>query len=93
MWPPTKPSSNYTPVRTKRPKPENAIEACRDHNDEWEPFSTKEFLPTDAPSGSAEKIEVLRRRVEQGLPLWHRHDRVDYAGLKALHARLTPPRS
>lgn len=39
------------------------------------------FEPTDAPAGSAEKIEILRRRVELGLPLWHKNDRVDYSGL------------
>lgn len=39
------------------------------------------FLPTDAPAGSFEKIEVLRRRIELGQPLWHVDDRVDYSGL------------
>ena len=36
---------------------------------------------TDAPAGSPDKIEVLRRRVELGEPLWHVDDRVDYSGL------------
>ncbi len=38
-------------------------------------------MPTDAPAGSPEKIEILRRRVELGQPLWHDDDRVDYSGL------------
>ena len=39
------------------------------------------FLPTDAPAGSEEKIEVLRRRALHGQPLWHKDDRLDYSGL------------
>jgi hypothetical protein len=42
------------------------------------------WLPTDAPAGSAEKIEVLRKRVELGQHLWHPDDRFDYSGLGAL---------
>ena len=38
-------------------------------------------VATDAPAGSDEKIETLRRRVEMGQPLWHELDREDYAGL------------
>ena len=32
------------------------------------------FEPTDAFPGSEEKISVLRRRWESGLPLWHPED-------------------
>ena len=42
------------------------------------------FDPTDAPAGSPEKIEILRRRVEQGQPLWHQEDRRDYSGLSGV---------
>lgn len=38
------------------------------------------YDPTDAPAGSPEKIEVLRKRAELGQPLWHPNDRVDYTG-------------
>ena len=41
------------------------------------------FEATDAPAGSPDKIEMLRRRVESGVPLWHDKDRVDYTGLTA----------
>lgn len=53
-----------------------------------------EFYPTDAPSGSREKIEVLRKRVELQQPLWHPKDRADYSGLTgAVRCRdkQTPP--
>jgi hypothetical protein len=30
--------------------------------------------PTAAQPGTKEKVEVLRRRAEQGLPLWHPED-------------------
>jgi hypothetical protein len=51
------------------------------HDEDFAPAESNEFEPTDAPAGSPEKIEVLRRRVELGLPLWHAYDRYDYAGL------------
>lgn len=51
------------------------------HDEDFNPEERSDFRPTDAPAGSAEKIEILRRRVEQGLPLWHVKDRVDYSGL------------
>ena len=51
------------------------------HDEDFSPEETNDFAPTDAPAGSPEKIEILRQRVELGLPLWHAHDRVDYSGL------------
>jgi hypothetical protein len=51
------------------------------HDEEWSPDPNVEFEPTDAPAGSPEKIEVLRKRLELGLPLWHENDRYDYNGL------------
>ena len=51
------------------------------HDEDFVPNEDNNFEPTDAPAGSADKIEVLRRRVELGQPLWHRTDRVDYSGL------------
>lgn len=52
------------------------------HDEDFAPATESAgFEPTDAPAGSDEKIEILRRRVEQGQPLWHSHDRVDYSGL------------
>ena len=51
------------------------------HDEDFAPEVTDEFLPTDAPAGSDEKIETLRQRVEMGEPLWHDMDRMDYSGL------------
>ena len=51
------------------------------HDEDFDPQADDNFLPTDAPAGSAEKIDVLRKRVELGQPLWHEDDRVDYSGL------------
>ena len=51
------------------------------HDEDFAPEESREFNSTDAPAGSAEKIETLRRRVESGHPLWHREDRADYSGL------------
>ena len=50
------------------------------HDEDFLPADS-EFEPTDEPAGSDAKIDILRRRVELGLPLWHNHDRVDYTGL------------
>ncbi len=54
------------------------------HDEDFEPIESDDFHPTDAPPGTAEKIDVLRKRVELGLPLWHVEDRVDYSGLVAI---------
>jgi len=52
------------------------------HDEDFDPNDgAAHFEPTDAPAGSPEKIEVLRQRVELGLPLWHNKDRVDFTGL------------
>ena len=51
------------------------------HDEDFDPAASGEFEPTDAPAGSQQKIEILRRRVEHGMPLWHSEDRVDYSGL------------
>ena len=36
------------------------------HDEDFMPNRDENFIPTDAPAGSADKIEVLRRRVELG---------------------------
>ena len=51
------------------------------HDEDFDPDVSGEFEPTDAPAGSQKKIDILRRRVEHGMPLWHSDDRVDYSGL------------
>ena len=51
------------------------------HDEDFAPKVDGNFSPTDAPAGSDDKIELLRRRVEGGEPLWHEEDRCDYSGL------------
>ena len=51
------------------------------HDEDFNPIVSEEFEATKAPAGSETKIAALRRRVEQGLPLWHEEDRADYSGL------------
>jgi len=45
------------------------------HDEDFQPQIDQRFEPTDAPMGSQEKIEVLARRAQLGLPLWHPNDR------------------
>jgi hypothetical protein len=51
------------------------------HDEDFFPEGGVDFNATGAPAGSEEKIEILRRRVELGQPLWHGSDRKDYSGL------------
>ena len=51
------------------------------HDEDFNPSEGNDFRGTNAPAGSPAKIEILRRRIELGLPLWHNEDRVDYSGL------------
>lgn len=61
----------------------NVFEAILEygHDEDFVPNEGDEFIPTDAPAGSDEKIEALRQRVLSGMPLWHEEDRSDYSGL------------
>jgi hypothetical protein len=51
------------------------------HDAGFAPHADSGFTPTNAPAGSKDKVELLRRRVEQGQPLWHTEDRCDCSGL------------
>jgi hypothetical protein len=51
------------------------------HDEDFIPLPDDNFHPTSAPPGSAEKLSILAERVQQGQPLWHQDDRVDYAGI------------
>jgi hypothetical protein len=46
----------------------------------------REFCATNAEPGSPEKLEILARRIQSGLPLWHPNDRhaADVQGLDAV---------
>jgi len=51
------------------------------HDEDFAPIDLDNFEATDAPAGSDAKIQTLRNRVQDGQPLWHNEDRVDYSGL------------
>lgn len=61
----------------------NVFEAILEcgHDEDFVPHATDDFVPTDAPAGSKEKLAVLAERVRRGQPLWHDEDRRDYSGL------------
>ena len=47
------------------------------HDENFEPHTTDEFVPTNAPAGSKEKLEILAERIQRGMPLWHPEDQTD----------------
>ena len=51
------------------------------HDEDFAPEENEDFVPTEAPAGSREKLDVLAQRVMRGEPLWHEDDRPDYSGL------------
>ncbi|MFM7250262.1 MAG: hypothetical protein ACKO5R_10210 [Planctomycetaceae bacterium] len=44
------------------------------HDENFEPQATPEFIPTRAPAGSREKLDILAERIQRGMPLWHPED-------------------
>ncbi len=61
----------------------NVFEAILEcgHDEDFVPDDGDHFVPTEAPAGSKQKLDVLAQRVLQGTPLWHPEDRPDYSGL------------
>ncbi|NQT37905.1 MAG: hypothetical protein HQ581_10470 [Planctomycetes bacterium] len=51
------------------------------HDEDFAPRESDDFNATQASAGSRQKLDVLARRVQLGLPLWHPEDRSDYSGL------------
>ena len=62
---------------------QNVFEVIHQYGDDTNfiPLESDDFTPTDAPAGSQQKIEALKKRLELGVPLWHNEDRKDYRGL------------
>jgi hypothetical protein len=58
----------------------SVLEAIREGDWFFEPADVEPacFDATMAVPGSREKIDVLAARAQEGLPLWHVHDRMDY---------------
>jgi len=44
------------------------------HYENFEPHTTPEFVPTKAPAGSRQKLDILAERIQRGMPLWHPED-------------------
>ena len=49
------------------------------HDENFEPQMNDDFVPTAAPAGSRQKIDVLAERIQRGFPLWHPQDSIDAA--------------
>ena len=60
--------------------PNSILEAIKQGLWEFEPeeIDDNQFEPTRAMPGTEEKLLILARRIEKGLPLWHSGDRTDY---------------
>ena len=57
-------------------------EIIRDgHDEQFVPMECDSFVPSDLAAGTPDKIELLRQRVEMGVPLWHERDRADFENL------------
>ena len=44
------------------------------HDEDFQPQLSGNWRPTSAVAGTTQKLEVLRSRVELGVPLFHPHD-------------------
>jgi hypothetical protein len=54
------------------------------HDENFEPQASSEFVPTQAPAGSKQKIDILAERIQRGMPLWHPEDSTDTGGTALL---------
>ena len=57
----------------------SVLEAIRSGQWDFEPVdrACDGYLPTDAMPGTVAKLDILARRIREGLPLWHPLDRSD----------------
>jgi hypothetical protein len=58
----------------------SVLDAIREGMWDYEPpvLQPTDYASTRAMPGTNEKIDILAKRAELGLPLWHDHDRTDY---------------
>ena len=61
----------------------SVLDAIREGIWDFEPEAVdpQRFDATRAIPGTEEKLQVLAKRVQAGLPLWHSRDRADYEEL------------
>ena len=55
----------------------SVLEAIQAGDWSYEPVgaAARDYSATNALPGSSEKLEILARRITEGLPLWHPEDR------------------
>jgi hypothetical protein len=70
-------------IRDRNPAPPITVEQAiqrRGNDDDFEASNTKDWYPVSHRPGSLEKIHELRRRADEGMPLWHPHDYTSIGG-------------
>ncbi|MFA5800585.1 MAG: hypothetical protein WC840_06580 [Candidatus Peribacteraceae bacterium] len=89
--PPLKAESENTPtippIPDESPFPashryRNVFEAIQEvrHDEDFSPRTGEDFVPTDAPPGSDERIEIYAERMRNGFPMHHPEDVDGYDG-------------
>lgn len=71
---------------------QNVFDAIRryGHDEDFQPQILGNWRPTNAVAGTTQKVEVLRSRVELGVPLFHPNDNQEcLACTSSLHAKDT----
>ena len=72
---------DYVPPPPKPPAKTIAEAIKRQGTDEdFTPHIDDDFVPTDAPVGSAERVAVLAERVKRGHPIFHPQDNQMHSG-------------
>lgn len=68
--------------------PENVFEAIHHQLGEFNFEPVRDTTPTEACPGSIDKVEVLKKRIQNGEPLWHEQDKYDYEGVEHSKVRV-----
>ena len=65
--------------------PNSVLEAIREGIWDYEPNTAdrRDYASTKALPGSVEKLDILAKRIKEGLPLWHPDDRQTYDDVDA----------
>lgn len=60
------------------------------HDEDFKPQVRESWQPTDAVAGTSQKVEILRHRVELGVPLFHPNDNQECVCLSSVYQTKTP---
>jgi hypothetical protein len=60
------------------------------HDEDFRPQVRENWQPTDAVAGTSQKVDILRHRVELGVPLFHPHDNPECVCLSNVYQTKTP---